>query len=90
MVLSYTSFGYSDVELSKTQLSGNDQLTSITLTNNGKYDGNGRVQIYIRDMVGSVTSGKRAEKVSKVFLKAGESKKCFTITPEDLKFYNSN
>ncbi|MDV3665911.1 beta-glucosidase BglX [Elizabethkingia anophelis] len=90
--LSYTSFGYSDVELSKTQLSGNDQLTaSITLTNNGKYDGNEVVQLYIRDMVGSVTRPvKELKGFQKVFLKAGESKKVsFTITPEDMKFYNS-
>ncbi|MCT4326711.1 beta-glucosidase BglX [Elizabethkingia anophelis] len=90
--LSYTSFGYSDVELSKTQLSGNDQLTaSITLTNNGKYDGNEVVQLYIRDMVGSVTRPvKELKGFQKVFLKSGESKKVsFTITPEDLKFYNS-
>ncbi|KUG10453.1 beta-glucosidase [Elizabethkingia sp. HvH-WGS333] len=90
--LSYTSFGYSDVELSKTQLSGNDQLTaSITLTNNGKYNGNEVVQLYIRDMVGSVTRPvKELKGFQKVFLKAGESKKVsFTITPEDLKFYNS-
>ncbi len=90
--LSYTSFGYSDVQLSKTQLSGNDQLTaSITLTNNGKYDGNEVVQLYIRDMVGSVTRPvKELKGFQKVFLKAGESKKVsFTITPEDLKFYNS-
>ncbi|WP_407533690.1 beta-glucosidase BglX [Elizabethkingia miricola] len=90
--LSYTSFGYSDVQLNKTQLSGNDQLTaSITLTNNGKYDGNEVVQLYIRDMVGSVTRPvKELKGFQKVFLKAGESKKVsFTITPEDLKFYNS-
>ncbi|AQW94476.1 beta-glucosidase BglX [Elizabethkingia anophelis] len=90
--LSYTSFGYSDVELSKTQLSGNDQLTaSITLTNNGKYNGNEVVQLYIRDMVGSVTRPvKELKGFQKVFLKSGESKKVsFTITPEDLKFYNS-
>ncbi|MDV3748105.1 beta-glucosidase BglX [Elizabethkingia anophelis] len=90
--LSYTSFGYSDLELSKTQLSGNDQLTaSITLTNNGKYDGNEVVQLYIRDMVGSVTRPvKELKGFQKVFLKAGESKKVsFAITPEDLKFYNS-
>ncbi|AQX08256.1 beta-glucosidase BglX [Elizabethkingia ursingii] len=90
--LSYTSFGYSDVQLSKTQLSGNDQLTaSITLTNSGKYDGNEVVQLYIRDMVGSVTRPvKELKGFQKVFLKAGESKKIsFTITPEDLKFYNS-
>lgn len=90
--LSYTSFGYSDVQLGKTQLSGNDQLTaSITLTNNGKYDGNEVVQLYIRDMVGSVTRPvKELKGFQKVFLKAGESKKVsFTITPEDLKFYNS-
>ncbi len=54
--LSYTTFNYSDIQLNKTQLSGNDQLTaSVTLTNNGKYDGNEVVQLYIRDMVGSVT-----------------------------------
>lgn len=90
--LSYTSFGYSDVQLNKTQLSGNDQLTaSITLTNNGKYDGNEVVQLYIRDMVGSVTRPvKELKGFQKVFLKAGESKKVsFAITPEDLKFYNS-
>ena len=90
--LSYTSFGYSDVQLNKTQLSGNDQLTaSITLTNNGKYDGNEVVQLYIRDIVGSVTRPvKELKGFQKVFLKAGESKKVsFTITPEDLKFYNS-
>ena len=90
--LSYTSFGYSDVQLNKTQLSGNDQLTaSITLTNNGKYDGNEVVQLYIRDMVGSVARPvKELKGFQKVFLKAGESKKVsFTITPEDLKFYNS-
>ncbi len=90
--LSYTSFGYSDVQLNKTQLSGNDQLTaSITLTNNGKYDGNEVVQLYIRDMVGSVTRPvKELKGFQKVFLKTGESKKVsFTITPEDLKFYNS-
>lgn len=90
--LSYTSFGYSDVQLNKTQLSGNDQLTaSITLTNNGKYDGNEVVQLYIRDMVGSVTRPvKELKGFQKVFLKAGESKKVsFAITSEDLKFYNS-
>ncbi|WP_407483538.1 beta-glucosidase BglX [Elizabethkingia meningoseptica] len=90
--LSYTTFNYSDIQLNKTQLSGNDQLTaSITLTNNGKYDGNEVVQLYIRDMVGSVTRPvKELKGFQKVFLKAGESKKVtFNITPEDLKFYNS-
>ena len=90
--LSYTTFNYSDIQLNKTQLSGNDQLTaSVTLTNNGKYDGNEVVQLYIRDMVGSVTRPvKELKGFQKVFLKAGESKKVtFNITPEDLKFYNS-
>ncbi|AQX04933.1 glycosyl hydrolase [Elizabethkingia meningoseptica] len=90
--LSYTTFNYSDIQLNKTQLSGNDQLTaSVTLTNNGKYDGNEVVQLYIRDMVGSVTRPvKELKGFQKVFLKAGESKiVTFNITPEDLKFYNS-
>lgn len=89
--LSYTSFTYSDLQLSSTSLKGNQKLTaSVTLTNNGKYDGKEVVQLYIRDLVGSVTRPvKELKGFQKVELKAGESKTVtFTITPEDLKFYN--
>jgi beta-glucosidase len=62
------------------------------LTNSGKYDGAEVVQLYIRDLVGSVTRPvKELKGFQKIALKAGESKLVtFTITPEDLKFYNAD
>jgi beta-glucosidase len=89
--LSYTIFSYSDVKLSSTAINGNGQLTaSVTVTNSGKTDGAEVVQLYIRDIVGSVTRPvKELKGFEKVFLKAGESKTVsFKITPELLKFYN--
>lgn len=90
--LSYTNFTYSDIKLSSTSLKANQTLTaSIELTNSGKYDGAEVVQLYIRDLVGSVTRPvKELKGFQKVFLKAGETKTVsFRITPDDLKFYNS-
>lgn len=89
--LSYTTFNYSDVKLSSATLSRTGELTaSVTVTNSGKYDGAEVVQLYIRDLVGSVTRPvKELKGFEKVFIKAGESKTVnFKITPELLKFYN--
>ncbi len=89
--LSYTSFAYSDIKLSSASLKGKQTLTaSVTVTNTGKYDGKEVVQLYIRDVVGSVTRPvKELKGFQKVELKAGETKTVsFSITPEDLKFYN--
>jgi beta-glucosidase len=89
--LSYTNFTYGELVLDKAQLKGDQRLTaSITLTNSGKYDGAEVVQLYIRDLVGSITRPvKELKGFQKVFLKAGETKTVtFTITPEDLMFYN--
>jgi beta-glucosidase len=91
--LSYSSFNYSDVKLSSTSLKGNQTLkASVTVTNSGRYDGQEVVQLYIRDVVGSVTRPvKELKGFQKIMVKAGESKTVtFNITPEDLKFYNSN
>ncbi|UJF29965.1 beta-glucosidase BglX [Kaistella sp. 97-N-M2] len=91
--LSYTKFDYSKMNLSSTNLKGNQILqASVTLKNSGKYDGAEIVQLYIRDLVGSITRPvKELKGFQKIFLKKGENKKVtFTITPEDLKFYNSN
>jgi len=91
--LSYTVFTYGDLKLDKTKLAGDQKLVaSISLTNSGKYDGAEVVQLYIRDMVGSITRPvKELKGFQKVFLKAGESRDIsFTITPEELKFYNSD
>lgn len=91
--LSYTHFTYGDLSLSSKSLKGNQKLTaSITVTNDGQVDGKEVVQLYIHDLVGSITRPvKDLKGFQKIALKAGESKTVsFTITPEDLKFYNSD
>ena len=89
--LSYTTFNYSDVKLSSTTINSTGELTAtVTVTNTGKYDGYEVVQLYIRDLVGSVTRPvKELKGFEKIFIKAGESKNIsFKITPELLRFYN--
>ena len=89
--LSYTTFAYSDIHLSSTEMSADGELTAtVTVTNTGSRDGAEVVQLYIRDLVGSVTRPvKELKGFEKIFLEAGESRKVsFSITPELLKFYN--
>ena len=89
--LSYTTFEYSDVKLDKTSMNINGEITAtVTLTNTGRYDGAEVVQLYLRDLVGSITRPVQELKgFQKVFLKAGESKEIsFKITSDLLKFYD--
>lgn len=89
--LGYSSFSYSEMSVSSANPKGNQTVqASVTVTNTGNYDGAEVVQLYIRDMVGSITRPvKELKGFQKVMLKKGESKKVtFNITPEDLKFYN--
>jgi len=89
--LSYTTFDYGKMKLSSTSLSGNETLTvSVPVTNSGDREGKEVVQLYIRDMAGSVTRPvKELKGFQKIDLKAGETQTVtFTITPDDLKFYN--
>ena len=89
--LSYTTFRYSDITLSSKQLNADGKLTaSVTVTNTGNYDADEIVQLYIRDLVGSITRPvKELKGFERIHLKKGESKQVtFTITPELLKFYN--
>ena len=89
--LSYTSFHYSDVALSAPSMGLDGSVTAtVTVTNTGKRDGAEVVQLYIRDLVGSITRPvKELKGFEKIFLKAGESKTVsFKITPELLRFYN--
>jgi beta-glucosidase len=91
--LSYSHFTYGDLKLSNNTLKGKQQLTaSITLTNDGSVDGKEVVQLYIRDLVGSIARPvKELKGFQKIFLKAGSSTTVtFNISPEDLKFYNSD
>ena len=89
--LSYTNFTYSDIKLSSTSLKGNQILTaSVSVTNSGKYDGKEVVQLYIHDVVGSITRPvKELKGFQKIDLKAGETKTVsFNVSTNDLKFYN--
>jgi beta-glucosidase len=89
--LSYTSFSYSDITLSAPAFRpGNKLKATVTVTNTGKYDGRETVQLYTRDLVGSVVRPvKELKGFQQLFLKAGESKKIsFSISAEDLRFYN--
>lgn len=91
--LSYTSFEYSPVMLSKTNLKGEEKLTAtVTVTNSGKYAGEEVVQLYITDPVASVTrSVKDLKGFQKILLQPGESKEVsFTVTTAQLSFFNSD
>lgn len=89
--LSYTTFEYGDLTLSSSKLKDQQTLTAtIRVTNTGKRTGKEIVQLYIRDLVGSVTRPvKELKGFQKIELKPGESREVsFQITTEDLKFYN--
>lgn len=90
--LSYTTFKYSEIELSNDKVRESEVLkASSTITNTGNFDGHEVVQLYIRDKVGSITRPvKELKDFKKIFLKKGESKTViFEISNNDLKFYNN-
>lgn len=89
--LSYTAFEYSDITLSSKMMTNSNSITaSVTIKNAGNYDGAEVVQLYIRDLEGSVTRPvKELKGFEKTFIEAGKSTTIeFEITPEMLKFYN--
>jgi len=91
--LSYTRFEYSDLVLNKASVRPGEKLEArVTVSNTGMYDGEETAQLYIRDLVASVTQPvKELKAFQKVFLKKGESKELvFTLTTEDLKFYGKD
>lgn len=91
--LSYASFSYSPITLNKTVITPKDELkATVTITNTGKVEGVETAQLYIRDMVGSVTRPvKELKGFQKVAINSGDSKTItFTLTANDLKFYDIN
>ncbi len=91
--LSYTQFSYSPVKLSHASMSAAGTVTAtVTVTNTGKYSGEEVVQMYLRDMVGSITRPvKELKGFQKISLAPGESREVhFVIGIDDLKFYNSD
>jgi beta-glucosidase len=91
--LSYTQFSYQNLELSHKILHLNETLlVRVLLTNSGDKDGEEIVQLYIRDLVGSVTRPvKELKDFKRVKLAAGKSKWItFELSTEKLAFYNRN
>ena len=91
--LSYTTFNYSPIEISSNTIKFIEKLkVSVDVTNTGNFDGQEVVQLYIRDLVGTVTRPvKELKGFQKIGLKKGETKTVsFEISSEDLKFYNIN
>jgi beta-glucosidase len=90
--LSYTSFAYSDLSMNTDKISFSDTLNvSVVVKNTGKISGEEVVQLYIRDLVGSIIRPvKELKGFKKIKLEPGESKIVeFSITAGDLAFYNS-
>ena len=96
--LSYTDFSYSNISLIPTLSGGEGVLktgktitASVNITNTGNFDGEETVQLYIRDMVGSVVRPvKELKGFKKIFLKKGESRVVkFEIKEDMLRFYNN-
>jgi beta-glucosidase len=91
--LSYTTFDYSNLKISADKMNFDGKVkVTVDVANTGNFDGKETVQLYIRDLVGSVTRPVRELKnFQKITLKKGEKKTVsFDISVEDLKFYNSN
>jgi beta-glucosidase len=91
--LSYTTFSYSDIQLSSNSLAMNGSLTAtVTVTNTGQRFGEEVVQLYTRQLVGSVTRPlKELKAFQKIALQPGESKDVtFSLTWRELAFFNAN
>ena len=90
--LSYTNFSYGNLQLSSDVLSKNGELTvSVTVTNDGDFDGYEIVQMYLHDIYAEISRPvKELKGFERIFLKKGESREVkFVIAEDDLRFYNS-
>jgi beta-glucosidase len=91
--LSYTSFNYKNIRVDKTKIYESDSLTvSVDVTNTGKLEGDEVVQLYIQDVVASVTRPvKELKGFRKIKLKSGETRTVvFKVTTDMLSFLDNN
>ncbi|HEX6731411.1 MAG TPA: fibronectin type III-like domain-contianing protein, partial [Pyrinomonadaceae bacterium] len=87
--LSYTTFAYSNLQVSPTNVPANGHVkVSVNVTNTGKRAGKETVIVYVRDVVASLTPpGKRVRRFAKVSLEPGQSRTLsFTLRRDDLSF----
>lgn len=91
--LSYTTFSYGEVRLDRHTLYEGGKITAtVEVTNTGAYDADEVVQLYIRDVVGSVSRPvKELKGFRRISLKRGETQTVsFDVTTDDLRFYNAD
>jgi beta-glucosidase len=91
--LSYTNFKYTNLTLTNTKMTENEKITiSVQVENTGNFDGKEVVQLYLRDLVGSISRPvMELKNFQKIYIKKGEKKTItFDIDIEDLKFYNND
>lgn len=90
--LSYTTFGYSDLDVKAGRTSGTHALVSVKVTNQGQYTGEEIVQLYVQDKTASVTRPiKELKGFRKIKLEAGEGQTVtFNITDDALGFYDND
>ncbi|WP_439881721.1 beta-glucosidase BglX [Pontibacter sp. MBLB2868] len=91
--LSYTTFKYDNLKISNDKLAAGEQLqVSIDVTNTGNYAAEEVVQLYTRDLVGSITRPvKELKKFQKLAFNPGEKKTVtFTLAPADLAFWGAD
>ena len=91
--LSYTTFSYSNLKISPEKIGVGDKANvSVTVSNKGNVAGDEIVQLYIRDLVSSVTRPiKELKDFKRISLGPGESKTVeFVITPDKLSFLDLN
>jgi beta-glucosidase len=91
--LSYTTFSYKALRLNRKTIGASDQLSvSVTVTNSGRRAGKEVVQLYVSDLVASLSpAGKRLKRFAKVYLEPGQSRTLtFQLRPDDLSFIGAD
>jgi len=91
--LSYTTFSYKDLRLNRKTIATSDQLSvSVTVTNSGRRAGKEVVQLYVSDLVASLSpAGRRLKRFAKVYLEPGQSRTLsFRLRPDDLSFIGAD
>jgi beta-glucosidase len=91
--LSYTTFSYKDLRLNRKTIGKGDQLSvSVTVTNSGRRAGKEVLQLYVSDLVASLSPpGKRLKRFAKIYLEPGKSRTLtFKLRPDDLSFIGAD
>src|SRR5438477_1122625 len=91
--LSYTTFSYKDLRVDRKTIGANDQLlVSVTVTNSGSRAGKEVVQLYVSDLVASLSpAGKRLKRFAKIYLEPGQNRTLtFKLRADDLSFIGAD